>query len=282
MSGEGQAPSGAEVVARKPDRTPLIKRDPIQLAGKFFESGYFKDVESMAQTVVKIVAGEELGLGPMTSMQGVHIIEGKPSLSANLLGTLVKRTERYNFRAKEVNDQKAAIEFFENGESVGVSEFTIEQAKRAGLVRDKSGWVKYPEAMLFARALSQGVRWYCPDVTAGTPAYTPEELGAEVDDQGEVVYVESTAAVEAASTLVLSPEQTDHLLKGYEIAKPKLEEEGASALDGLNTRLGALGVDAFDPNESLQDQFAKLTEDQATQLDSEFQTLADTEDQDGE
>jgi hypothetical protein len=36
--------------------------------------------------------------------------------------------------------------------------------------------------MLFARAMSNGARWYCPDVFAG-PAYTPDELGADVDGE---------------------------------------------------------------------------------------------------
>jgi hypothetical protein len=36
--------------------------------------------------------------------------------------------------------------------------------------------------MYFARALTQGVRWFCPDVTSGTPAYVPEEIeDAEVE-----------------------------------------------------------------------------------------------------
>jgi hypothetical protein len=41
--------------------------------------------------------------------------------------------------------------------------------------------------MLFARAMSNGVRWYCPDVTNGNAVYTPEELGAEVDEDGNVI-----------------------------------------------------------------------------------------------
>ena len=41
--------------------------------------------------------------------------------------------------------------------------------------------------MLFARAMSNGVRWYCPDV-AMTPLYTPDEQGAQAAD-----YVEANA-----------------------------------------------------------------------------------------
>jgi hypothetical protein len=171
-------------LAHRPDRTPLTQRDPVQLAEHFARSGYFKDATDKSQAIVKMCAGEELGLTPMASMQGIHIIEGKPSLSANLLATLVRRHEHYDYKPVQVTDQGAELEFTRDGERIGVSIFTLDQAKRAGLVKEKSGWMKFPEAMCFARAMSQGVRWYCPDVTAGSPAYVPEELGAEVDEAG--------------------------------------------------------------------------------------------------
>lgn len=45
----------------------------------------------------------------------------------------------------------------------------------------------YPQNMLFARAISSGVRRYCPDVFNGNLVYVPEELGAQVDEDGEIV-----------------------------------------------------------------------------------------------
>lgn len=268
--------SGDKAVARRPDRTPLSQRDPVQLAEHFVASGYFKDVNDLSKAVVKVVAGEELGLGPMASMQGIHIIEGKPSLSANLLGVQVKRSATYNYRPKRVSAEGAEIAFFENGEEIGVSTFTLEQARRAGLVRKGSGWEKYPEAMLFARALSQGVRWYCPDVTAGSTAYTPEELGADVDEAGEPVGVETTAEVSqsAAEGPQLDPARIAHLAEGVEIVKPELETMGNGWLDGLNLVLGALDIDGFDPAADFDSQLAKLSPEQADSLDAEIQKLA--------
>ena len=51
---------------------------------------------------------------------------------------------------------------------------TMEDAKRAGLL-GKTSWQRYPEDMLFARALSRGARRFCPDALGGA-IYTPEEL----------------------------------------------------------------------------------------------------------
>jgi hypothetical protein len=257
------------------DTTPLMQRDPLGLAHHFANSGFFKDACDVSKAVVKVVFGEELGIGPGASMQGVHIIEGKPSLSANLLGTLVKRSGRYDYRPQKVDDAEAAVAFFENGEEVGVSTFTLEQAKAAGLVRAKSGWERFPQAMLFARALSQGVRWYCPDVTAGSPAYTPEELGAEVDQSGEPVYVESEVEVSEAATPTLGSEKITQLEQGIAAAEGELAKSGVNWLDGLNVLLGSLGIDGFSPSIPLAEELAKLAPEQADAIKAELGKLAD-------
>lgn len=163
----------------------------------FVKSGFFKDTRDQYQAVVKILYGRELGFSPVVSMMGINIIDGKPSITANLLGTLVKRSGRYNYRVTETSATRCEIAFFEiNGaggrEEVGTSVFTIEDAKQAGLM-GKRNWQQYPKAMLFARALSAGVKLYCPDVSA-SPLYVPEELGAEVNEEGEVTKLPKSAA----------------------------------------------------------------------------------------
>ena len=163
--------------------TELIRRDqdsPAVLARYFQQSGLFPDLQSEAQAYVKVVAGRELGLGPLASVSGLNVIKGRVTFSANLLASMVKRHPRYDYRVAEHNERGCRIVFTEGGEEIGVSTFTMEDAKRAGL--GGMNWTKYPQAMLFARALTQGVRWFCPDVTAGAPAYSPEEIA-----DGEVV-----------------------------------------------------------------------------------------------
>lgn len=151
----------------------------VQDMGKaFFASGMFSDIKSQAQAVVKIVAGRELGLPAIYSMQNINLIRNRLCTSANTLALLVKRSGRYNYRMKEHTDEKCAIAFFENDAGkwieVGDSTFTIQDAKRANLIQPDSGWVKYPRAMLFSRAISQGARIYCPDAIGGM--YTDEEI----------------------------------------------------------------------------------------------------------
>jgi hypothetical protein len=158
--------------------------DEVERAAKAMAaSGFFIDTKSISQAIVKIMAGQELGFGPFASMNGVYIIQGRPSFGANMMAAAVKASGRYNYRVVEMSDTKCEIAFFEQGQECGRSSFTIEDARKAGT----KNLDKFPRNMLFARAMSNGVRWYCPDVTNGSAVYTPEELGAEVDGDGNVV-----------------------------------------------------------------------------------------------
>jgi hypothetical protein len=152
------------------------------------KSGYFKDVTSEAQAIVKVMAGAELGLPPFASMSGIHIISGKPALGSNVIATLVKNDPRYNYKIVECNNKVCTIAWTEDGQPVGESSFTMDEATTAGLTNNPS-WKKFPSDMLFARAITRGARRFAPGIFGGSPIYTPEELGAEVDEDG---YIDTT------------------------------------------------------------------------------------------
>jgi hypothetical protein len=182
-------------------------------------SGYFGDSRDVVKAAVKIMAGRELGIGPFQSMAGIYEIRGKLTLSANLIAATVRRSRDYDYKVQHLDDGKCTIEFFRNEKPIGVSTFTTEDARKAGLVNGDN-WRKYPRNMLFARAMSNGARWYCPDVF-GSPVYTPDELGAVVDaEEGNVIDV--------------SPEPAQHLP-----AKVTIDNEQVQQLDQLIQRKGA-------------------------------------------
>lgn len=165
-------------------------RDPVAVGTVLAQSGYFSDARQAAQAAVKVMAGEELGLGPVASMTGIHIVKDKVTVGANLLAALIRKHPDYDYAVKEHTDQVCAIEFTYKGKPAGVSTFSMDDAQRAGLLGNPT-WKKWPKAMLFARCITQGQRTFAPDVAAGSPLYTPDELGAEVeyDDGGEIISV---------------------------------------------------------------------------------------------
>lgn len=183
----------------------LRSADDLQRLGRLFAaSGMFGrsgDPNAlMAECAIKILAGMEAGFGPFASATGVSVINGKPGFGANLLAQAIKRHPLYDYRVLEKTDQVCRIKFLSGKEELGVETFTMQMAQRAGLTADKpnsrgiSPWKAYPEAMLFARCLTAGMRTHCPDALGGATAYTPEELGAqgEIDENGVVVPVTVT------------------------------------------------------------------------------------------
>ena len=152
----------------------LIRSDIDGFAKTFIESKMFKDVASVAAAAVKIQAGQELGIAPFASMNNIFIIQGKCALGAGIIAALIKSSGKYNYKIKEHNDKICKLEMFENGESQGFTQFTAEDAKRAGT----QNMTKFPANMLFARCISNAAKFYCPDIFNGS-VYTKEEMQVE-------------------------------------------------------------------------------------------------------
>lgn len=143
----------------------------MNMAKAFAESGMFADTKSAAQAIVKIQAGQEIGIPPFAAMTGIHIIQGKPTIGAGLIASRVKGSGKYDYKVVQQDATACSIDFYQGKEKIGNSTFTIEDAKKA-LTKNID---KFPKNMLFARAISNGVKWFCPDVFSG-PVYTPEEM----------------------------------------------------------------------------------------------------------
>lgn len=141
------------------------------MAQTFADSGMFTDAKAMGQAFVKIQAGQEIGIPPFAAMSGIHIIQGKPTIGAGLIASTVKGSGKYDYKVIQMDEKVCSIDFYQGKEKLGNSTFTIEDARKA----QTKNIDKFPKNMLFARAISNGVKWYTPDVFSG-PVYTPEEM----------------------------------------------------------------------------------------------------------
>ncbi len=183
----------------------LVKQDHDEMkatAQYFADSGFFSDARDVAKAFVKIKAGAEMGVSAMAAMTGIAIIQNKPVVGANLVASRVV-SSGYKYRVNFVTDLASdgatigcSIKYFDrNGDALGESVFTKEDAKAAGLL-GKDNWRKYPRNMYFARAMSNGQKWYCPDALSGVTVYTPDELGGDVNAEGEPLMKEGDYTVE--------------------------------------------------------------------------------------
>jgi hypothetical protein len=163
---------------------PHAQLDPMTVAKVFRASGMFPDIQSEAAACAKIIIGRGLGLSDYDAMSGLHIIKGKAVLAANLMAAAIKRAGKYDYRSV-VNEEEARVEFRqrkdEGGwETIGITSFTLEDAKRAGLGGDN--WRKYPKAMLFARCISAGYKQHCPDALGAAPVYVESHGETEITE----------------------------------------------------------------------------------------------------
>ena len=267
--GEKQKPVAGESQIQV--RKQLSYSEIEQISKAFVASGMFgEDMDKISKGITKIMAGQELGLAPFASMRAVHVIEGNATLSANTMAGMVKSSGRYDYTVVKKELDGCTIDFYEyqKGKRVkmGTESFDIDEARMAGMFdpeceeaplkhnirkitmykkgggswqKDgcncKANWKNYPKAMMFARAISNGVRSYCPDVFSGMLVYTPDELAAQVNASGEVI------DMDADGNVTNMPEQKKS-------AEAEKKEEAAVNVDPNNEGTED-HPDITDPNE---------------------------------
>ncbi len=147
-------------------------------------SGLFGVTET--QAIAKMMVGEALGIHPAVAMQQIYVVDGKVSMGATLMLSLA-RQHGWRHTVKKHDATGCILGWTDpSGVSVGESSFTIEDAKRVKMgakdgkertMADKDNWRNYPADMCFARAVTQGVRMYAPEITNGILVYSNEEAG---------------------------------------------------------------------------------------------------------
>lgn len=175
--------------------------------------------------------GAMLGLSPIAALTGIHVIEGKPSASASLMAGLVQaqghkvRTSVTGTVAAGDITATCTVIRADDPDHPFTSTWDLDRALRAELIdrldvtpegktvvvhRTRKGlagnWQKYTESMLKARAKSEACRDAAEDALFGLH-YTPEELGAEVDEDGAPVDITATVVDVTPPTVARPPVQ---------------------------------------------------------------------------
>jgi hypothetical protein len=186
------------VVARQAPQM-LISQDPIRsvevaldkidamkaIARTLLKSGFLPyHINTEEKAVTIMLKGLELGVPMMTSLENIAVIKGKPVIQGNLMLSLIRRTGG-TWKVLEQTNTACRIEFQRPGFEPYTAAFTIEDAKRAGLLNKKGEiWQMYTRLMLFWRAVAIGGRTLFPDAVQGL--YIPEELAeVRLTEEGE-------------------------------------------------------------------------------------------------
>ena len=121
-----------------------------------------------ADVFVSIMAGQELGLPPMAALRGVHVVKGKPVLSADtMVGIVLGSGLAEYFSCIEESATSVTYETKRKGSPhPQLCTWNMTDAQQAGL-GGGDNWKKYPRAMLKARCKAMLARDVYPDVLAG-------------------------------------------------------------------------------------------------------------------
>lgn len=176
--------------------------------------------------VVQILAGQELGLAPMASIRGVHIVQGKPLLSADTMVALVLGSGLAEyFSLVEETDTKVTYETKRKGSPHAQrATWSDDDTKQAGL-NTKDNWRLHKKQMRRARARAILARDVYPDVLAG--CYDPDEIAVPLHPTGPVDAID-------ADFVDVPDEPTPHEILALEHTKSEAEcKEMASVLAKL-------------------------------------------------
>lgn len=170
-----------------------------------FNSKHFERLGGKSGLFCIAMYAQELGLNPMTCLfGGMRPIQGNIELSPRMMNSMIRKAG-HKIHILRSTDTECVLK----GERCDTKEtyectFTLEDARRAGLVRSGGSWDKFPSDMLFARCLSRLARRLFSDVIS--TAYIEGEIEDEVEEvvkepQQEAVVVEELISKEECDAL---------------------------------------------------------------------------------
>lgn len=163
--------------------------------------------------LLAIEYGRSVGIDPITAMNMVHTIKGKPTASAQLVGALVRRAGHRLRVTWDGTTATAQINRVDDPSFTFSSQWTMARAQAAGLASNPN-YKNHLPAMLKARAITEVSRDACPEALAGI-AYVADELGGSVDivqqqtAQGPLTITDDGRAVDADTGEIHDAELVD-------------------------------------------------------------------------
>lgn len=203
-----------------------------------------------AAIVSAIMTAHELGVGPMTALANIAIIDGRPALYATLMRALVLQRGHDIWFDELTTTKVTACGQRKNSENVTRVTWSSEMARNAGLL-GKDSWKKYPRSMLEARASSELCRAIFADCLAGltvsveelddqvVPATTSEENGGAPTRRRRRPTV---TVVDAQASTPPPPEQRPPLPGEPETSASPTTNEGAQPEPADGTALRRMHV----------------------------------------
>lgn len=121
--------------------------------------------------MIAVQMGSEIGLAPMQAIQNIAVINGRPAVWGDAMAGLCKAHPNWMGMKETVDGEgdamKAVCEVHRKGDHPTIREFSVADAKTAGLWGKAGPWQQYPKRMLQMRARGFALRDAFPDALKG-------------------------------------------------------------------------------------------------------------------
>lgn len=179
-----------------------------------------------ANILIACSKGAALGLSPEDSLYAIHVIKGRPSLSAEAMRARVQAMGHKLTIESSVTSATVTLERTD-GHPGGSKTYTTEMAHRAGLDKpSKTGvpskWTLDPEPMCIARASSRVLKAHAADLVSGI-TFAEDVIDEPMIEIGGGSPVEALQATTEAVAAIEAPEPAPEPVK--KASKPAEPED---------------------------------------------------------
>jgi len=175
------------------------------MAKNAFDSPFFKRLGGVGGVLTVMLVARELDIPPMMALTGgIHIVEGRPELSARVMNVQIRKAGHKMSIDESTDDVCRITGTRSDTQESYTATYSIEDAKKAFLVKPGSGWAKNPSDMLFARCISRLARRLFPDVVGN--AYVEGEIDNSRESSGTTVLGQQQPKAEELPPVVVDAE----------------------------------------------------------------------------
>ena len=221
-----------KMIVKQPDNMLVDLKNTHELCNLLMKTPHYTKMGQEGIFAI-VETAKSLGVDPRLALGGgLYFVRGKVEMSARMMSALIRGKKHSITRDKQSNDQICILHGCRSdNKDCWTESFSMEEAKKAGLVRPNTPWVNFPRDMLYARALSRLARQLFSDIIGN--CYVQGEITLDpnikevstprvqvLDAETEVKYEE----VQAEKTNLISDEQIKEL-------QAALEDAGAEEAD---------------------------------------------------
>lgn len=169
---------------------------------------------AIGNATAAVLQGITLGLDPMTALQQIYVVHGRPGMYARIKVALVL-SRGHDIWAEDLSDTRAVVAGRrKGGDHIERVVVTMDMARKAGWTKNEA-YTKTPQDMLWARAAGRVCDRIAPDALMGIASV--EEIQDEV------------ATTSGNGTRTVTPRRRPEPAALPATAEPPLEPEAAPA-----------------------------------------------------